>query len=213
MFARAMTVGLTRTRPLAVLLAGALALAGCGGGERQDADEPEGEFRLEVAEAEFPARQSIAERSTLRIQVRNADDRTVPNVAVTVETEPKEKGAAPSSFSQTVSDSRLADPNRPVWIVDDGPKGGTSAYANTWSLGRLAPNQSKTFEWKLTAVEAGRYTVAYRVAPGLDGKARLAKGGKTSGSFSVTISDEPVPARVGDDGEVVRGEQAGGGSN
>lgn len=213
MFARAMTVGLIRTRPMAVLLAGAFALAGCGGGERQDADEPEGEYRLEVVDAKFPERQSIAERSTLRIQVRNADDSTAPNVAVTVETEPKEKGAAPVSFSQRVSDSRLADPNRPVWIVDDGPKGGTSAYVNTWSLGRLAPNQSKTFEWKLTAVQAGRYTVAYRVAPGLDGKARLAEGGRTSGTFSVTISDEPVPARVGDDGEVVRGEQAGGGSD
>ena len=213
MFARAMTADPLRTRPLAVLLCGALALAGCGGGERQDEDEPEGEFRVEVVEASFPERQTMAQETTMRIRVRNADDRTVPNVAVTVETEPGKGGGAPASFSQAMDDSRLADRNRPVWIVDEGPKGGTSAYANTWSLGRLAPNQTKDFEWKLTAVEPGRYKIGYRVSPGLDGKARLAKGGRTSGSFDVTISDEPIPARVNDDGEVVRGEEAGAGGS
>jgi hypothetical protein len=215
MFARAMTARALRPRPVALLAAGtlALALAGCGGGERQDADEPEGDFRVEVVDASFPAKQSVAEQAALKIRVQNGGSETVPNVAVTVETEPREKGAAASAFSQRVSDPRLADPNRPVWIVDDAPKGGTSAYANTWALGRLAPNQSKTFEWKVTAVEAGRYTVGYRVSPGLDGKAKLADGAKASGSFTVTISDEPVPARVNDKGEVVRGEKAGGGSD
>ena len=33
--------------------------------------------------------------------------------------------------------------------------------------------------------------------------------GRTEGEFAVTISDRPVPARVNDDGEVVRGEEAG----
>ena len=33
--------------------------------------------------------------------------------------------------------------------------------------------------------------------------------GRTEGAFDVTISDEPVPARVNDEGEVVRGEEAG----
>jgi hypothetical protein len=213
MFARAMTARALRTRPTAVLLAGALAVAGCGGGERQDADEPEGEFRVEVVGASFPAAQSIAEQASMKIRVQNSGSETAPNVAVTVETQPREKGAEASAFSQRVSDPRLADPNRPVWIVDEAPKGGTTAYANTWTLGRLAPNQTKTFEWKLTAVEAGRYTIGYRVSPGLDGKAKLAEGSKASGRFSVTISDEPVPARVNDEGEVVRGEEAGGGGS
>jgi len=208
-----MTARALRTSPVAVLLAGAVALAGCGGNERQDASEPEGDFKVEVAEASFPAKQSIAAQARMRIRVRNADDSTVPNVAVTVETAPKQRGAAPSAFSQTVSDPRLADPNRPVWIVDDGPKGGTSAYANTWSLGSLRPNQTKLFEWKLTPVEPGTYRIAYRVAPGLSGKAKLAQGSKASGSFNVTISDEPIPARVGEDGEVIRGEEAGGGGS
>ena len=52
--------------------------------------------------------------------------------------------------------------------------------------------------------QAGTYEVSYRVSPGLTGKARAAAG-RTSGSFRVTIEDEPVPARVGSDGRVERG--------
>ena len=54
--------------------------------------------------------------------------------------------------------------------------------------------------------EAGTYTVNYRVSPGLYGKAVAANGQRTTGSFPVEISDQPVPARVNADGEVVRGE-------
>ena len=43
------------------------AIAGCGGGERQDANEPSGDFRMEVTEAEFPSKQKLAKRSTLEI--------------------------------------------------------------------------------------------------------------------------------------------------
>jgi hypothetical protein len=189
-------------------------VSGCGGGEAQDANEPEGTYRLEVAGASFPAEQSIAEGSTMRIRVRNPERRTVPNVAVTVETE----GAAGSAggltaFGQKEDDPRLADKNRPIWILDEEPKGGTSAYANTWSLGPLKGGETKTFEWKLTAVEPGSYSLAYRVAPGLDGKAKLAGGSKAKGTFSVEVADEPVPARVNSKGEVVRGEEAGAGKD
>ena len=61
------------------------------------------------------------------------------------------------------------------------------------------------------ATKAGKYSIGYRVAPGLTGKATAARG-RTSGSFEVTIDDEPVPARVGEDGEVERGVDAGGAS-
>ena len=179
-------------------------LAGCGGGnERQDADEPEGTYRLEIVGDSFPAEQSIAERSTLRIRVRNADSKTVPNVAVTVETAAKKPGGAPGAFAQSVDDPDLADPSRPVWILDRAPVGGDSAYTNTWSLGRLAPNETKTFEWRVTPVQAGDYEIAYRVSPGLDGKAKVA-GGEAGGSFRVSIDDEPPDARVGENGEVIR---------
>jgi hypothetical protein len=197
---------------LALLAVFAAAASGCGQ-TPQDENEPEGTFRVDIADASFPAKQSIAESSTMRIRVRNPEQHTVPNVAVTVETKGARPGAGPVAFAQSKDDPRLADPNRPVWVLDDGPKGGTSAYANTWSLGPLKGGQEKTFEWKLTAVEAGSYSIAYRVAPGLDGKARLASGSKARGTFAVEIADKPVPARVNGKGEVVRGEEAGAGKD
>ena len=192
---------------LAVLLCAVpLGIAGCGE-ERQDANEPEGEFTLQVVKASFPAEQTTAQPVRMRLTVRNTDDRDLPNLAVTVETEPGVKGEAPTAFGQAGTDTRLADANRPVWIVDRDPEGGESAYTNTWAMGRMFPGETKEIEWRLTAVRPGTYTVNYRISPGLNGKAVPANGQKTTGSFRVTISDDPVPARVNAKGEVVRGER------
>jgi hypothetical protein len=180
-----------------------LALAGCGD-DRQDASEPEGEFTLQILDASFPARQTTAQRSTMRLSVRNTDDRELPNLAVTVETAPP-RGAAPAAFAVAADDSRLADPDRPVWILDRGPAGGETAHTNTWALGPVSPGETKDVDFRLTAVRPGTYTVNYRVSPGLYGRAVPARGQRTNGSFHVTISDEPVPARVGPGGRIVRG--------
>jgi hypothetical protein len=186
-----------RSRWIALACSAAL-VAGCGGGEseRQDADEPSGTWRVDVVEAEFPRSQRLAEPETMRIRVRNEEDRAIPNVAVTVD-----------SFSQRSEQPGLADPNRPVWIIDDGPRGGTTAYTNTWALGRVAPGQTKTFEWEVTPVESGTHRISYRVAAGLDGKAkaRLDGGDQPEGTFTVRISDEPSQARVDpESGDVIR---------
>lgn len=194
--------------PLVLLLA----LAGCGGAERQDADEKRGSYRLEIVSASFPAQQRIAQKATMRVQVRNTDSKTLPNVALTVKTGARRPGAAPAAFGQSTGDERLADDERPVWIVDQGPAGGDSAYTNTWALGRLAPNQTKTFQWRVTAVEPGRYSLTYEAAPGLDGRAKLADGSDASGRFRVVIDDAPVDASVGADGEVVGGSSSGSGN-
>ena len=188
---------------LAIALA-ALAAAGCGS-ERQDEDEPEGEFTLEIVEASFPARQSTAQRATMRLAVRNTDDRELPNLAVTIATEGADGGDPASAFAVAAEDTRLADGNQPVWIVDRGPEGGETAATNTWAVGPAFPGQTRELEWRLTAVRPGTYTVNYRVSPGLYGKAVPANGQRTTGSFQVEISDEPVPARVNAEGEVVRG--------
>jgi hypothetical protein len=181
-----------------IALAGCAALvAGCGGeSQRQDADEPSGTWTVDVLEAEFPRSQHLAKPATMRIQVRNTEDRAIPNVAVTVD-----------SFSRRSEQAGLADPNRPVWIVDDGPRGGTTAYTNTWALGRMAPGQTKTFEWRVTPVEAGTHRISYRVAAGLDGKAkaRLDGGDRPEGTFTVRISKEPAQSRVDpESGDVIR---------
>ena len=197
-----------RSRLTMTVLATVL-VAGCGSGPRQDADEPSGSYKLEVAAAKFPASQSIAQDSRMIVTVRNDDTKAAPNVAVTVETDPSKAGQGTVAFGQRVNDSRLSDNERPVWIVNEGPPGGDSAATNTWALGRLGPGETKTFAWKVTAVEPGTYTLRYRISPGLAGKAKLAAGGRTDGTFKVTIDDKPVPARVNDKGQVVRGEAPG----
>jgi len=170
-------------------------VSGCGsGGPRQDADEPSGDYRVQVTEAKFPSSQSLAKRSVMKITVKNVDTKTIPNVAVTVK-----------SFDQRKNDPTLADPTRPQFIVNTGPSGGDTAYVGTSALGPLKPGESKTFRWDVTAVEAGPYDVKYAVAAGLDGKAKavLAGGGIPKGAFRGRISSKAPQAHVADDGTTV----------
>jgi len=186
---------------VAIALVG-LALAGCGS-ERQDEDEPEGEFTLQVVDASFPERQTTAQPTVMRLSVRNTDDRNLPNLAVTVSTEGS-GGEPATGFAMAKDDARLADASKPVWILDRGPSGGANA-SSTWSLGPIIPGETRDVEWRVTAVRPGSYTVNYSVSPGLDGRAVPASGQETTGSFRVVISAEPVPARVNGKGQVVRG--------
>jgi hypothetical protein len=173
----------------------ALASAGCGGGTRQDASEPSGTFRVDVVRASFPTKQRLAKSERLVIAVRNSGTKDVPNLAVTV-----------SSFASRSEQAGLADPSRAVWIIDDGPRGGDTAYTNTWALGRLAPGQTRRFVWRVTAVQSGTHTVKWQVAAGLNGKAKAAMADNRApeGSFTVDVSDKPSQARVDPDtGKVV----------
>jgi hypothetical protein len=194
-----------RRAPAAVLVFAALASAGCGDDERQDADAPTGTFGLDVTRASFPARQSVAEPAELRLDVRNTGSRAIPELAVTVETAGRRGGAAPAAFGTAVVGEDLGDRVRPVWVLDQGPAGGDTAYANTWALGPLARGATRRVRFAVTAARAGRYRVRWRVAPALVGDARAAPGGRTSGAFRVTISAAPVDSRVGPGGRVIRG--------
>ena len=182
-------------RLIPAALACVVFVAGCGGGgERQDADEQSGDYKVQVVEAKFPDHQSLAKRSTMTITVKNVDSKTIPNVAVTVK-----------SFDQTKNDPTLSDPRRPQFIVNRGPAGGDTAYVGTSALGPLKPGETKTFKWDVTAVVAGKYSLKYAVAAGLDGKARaiLAGGGTPKGIFTGTISNKAPAAKVADDGKTV----------
>lgn len=197
---------MTATTALAALVA----LAGCGGGARQDANEPSGTFTLDVTKATFPVKQRLADRSTLEIGVRNAGNGVVPNVAVTVTAgdtgnAPAGSTAGAAAFAEPSDQPGLADPSRPVWVLDNGPTGGVTAYTNTWALGALKPGETKTFLWHVTAVKAGTHAIKYRVAAGLNGKAKakLPGGADPEGDFTVAISRKPADARVDDNGKVV----------
>ena len=163
------------------LIALSLVLGTCGA-EGQDENEPEGNFKVDVLSASFPGRQHLAEESTLKIVVQNKDTRTIPSLGVTVD-----------GFYQRKSDASLADPSRPVWIVNEPPYDSTSALTNTWTTGPLKAGDTRTLEWKVSALRAGTYNPRYRVNAGIDGKAQAESfdGGPATGSFTVRISREP----------------------
>ena len=277
---------------VAVLVgAAALGTSACGGGERQDADEPEGEFPVEIAAAEFPARQRLAQTSELTLTVRNAGDETIPDLAITVftdadtgtevsadeaagigadseetatdkegETIPEEElgnavdqalqeeleeqaeseetetseaetaatdqelPQAQGAFSVLSQQAGLAIPSRPVWILEQGfPRvagteagpappgelsgagGAEAAQTNTFSFGPLEAGDERELVWEVTPVQAGTYTVHYRIAAGLQGKAVAVNpdGTVPEGEFVVRISDVPPQTRVDDSGRVV----------
>jgi hypothetical protein len=186
----------------------ALGLAACGSEERQDENEPEGKFEVEVVDASFPAKQKLAKRSELSITVRNSGEATVPNIAVTVD-----------GFDTKLQDPDLADPSRPVFVINGqpreigdfaeskelAPEGGETAYVDTWALGPLKAGDEQTFTWSVTAVRAGAYKIAYKVAAGLDGKAKAVDetGAAPAGVFIGTIDDTPPDTRVAEDGVTV----------
>lgn len=188
---------------LSALLAG-----GCGGGTRQDSREPTGSFPMKVVRASFPLKQSIARETKLELWVRNTGLRTVPNVAVTID-----------SFQYTSHYPELADDKRPIWAIEQGPGpiakppveseevslsgGAGTAYVNTWAMGPLAAGQTRDFTWRVVPVKSGVYTVRYTVAAGLSGKAKAVSGvglfrrrSPVQGQFAVYIRPAPRVTHV-----------------
>ena len=164
------------------LAALSLAIGACGQ-EKQDENEPTGKFKVDVVSASFPGRQHLAEEATLRIEIQNKDSREIPNLAVTVD-----------GFGQRHENDEFADPERPVWLVNEPPHNSSSALTNTWTVGRVPAGQTSTLNWNVTALRAGTYTVRYRVAAGLDGKAIAESfdgSGPAKGSFIARISRAP----------------------
>jgi len=181
--------------PCAALVA--LGLAACGGGSRQDASEPSGTYRVRIVRSSFPPRQHLAAPARLVVEVRNTSRKTVPDVAVTVD-----------SFSTRSERADLADAQRPIWIVDVPPEGSTTAYTNTWALGPMFAGETKRFVWRLTPVVAGTHRLRFRVAAGLNGNAKAVLAGDRVPEREVTvrISSRPASARVDPEtGAVVHG--------
>jgi len=204
------------------LLGAGVALPACGGSDAdsQDADEPAAEFPVEISTAKFPARQRLAETSDLELAVENVGSEQIPDLAVTL---CLDSCNADGSFSLRSEQSGLANPNRPVWILeqdypklaepatsarelDDEPTAGAeAAQTNTFSFGPMAPGDELRAVWRVTPVRGGTYTVHYELAGGLTGKARAvtADGSPAEGSFVVTISTKPPEASVDPDGKIV----------
>jgi hypothetical protein len=216
----------------------ALGVAACGGGSRQDVTEPSGNFPVKVTKASFPLHQRLAEASPaaqhsestgvdLELAIKNVGDQTIPDLAVTIYTGEQKAdavstGSGQGSFNIRVDEPNLANPNRPVWILEEEyPKlitpgvtlrninraptaGAAAAQTDTFRFGAVAPGDSKDIDWRVTPVKAGTYTVHYEVAAGLEGKAKAVTkdGSPVKGEFVVTISSKAPQTCVNDAGQV-----------
>ena len=181
----------------------ALLVSGCGGGTEQNHGEVKRSYAMRIVSASFPGKQSIARPTSMSVDVRNDSSHLVPDVAVTVD-----------SFSYVEKYPELASDKRPIWVVEEGPGtpaklpvqsqaisppgGGQTAYVNTWALGALKPNATRTFTWKVVPVKPGAHTVHVAVSAGLAGnaKATLASGGPVGQSFAVQIAASPPATHV-----------------
>jgi hypothetical protein len=200
------------------IAAGAL-LSACGGGQSQDANEPSGNFPVRAA-ASFPSFQRLAQHSRMVVVVHNTGTKTIPNVAVTIcnvtcaYPAPRGTGSSTGAFSANISQEGVANPSRPIWIVDTPPApcfaptcsqggsgGAVTAYSNTWALGALAPGKTATFVWHVTAVQPGVHVVAWEVAAGLNGKAKAV--GARKGQIKVLVRKAPAKTYVTNSGKVV----------
>lgn len=184
---------------LATVVCGLLvaSAAGCGGDERQDADEPAGTFEVQVVTASFPEDQSISQDAPMRIVVRNAGKQAIPDLAISL-----------SGLSDRNPAPGLADPEQPLWIVEKQPGAAATADGFTWAMGRLPPGGTSEFELSLNPAVPGTHQVKWTVAAGLNGKAmaRSSSGARPAGTFTVRVSDTPPPARVDPDtGKVITG--------
>jgi hypothetical protein len=203
------------------------AVSACGGGERQDVTEPSGNYQVQVAKAKFPNRQRLVETSNLELEIKNVDDQTLPDLAVTIYTGKSKAGVTATgsgqgSFNIPLDQPELANPNRPVWILENQypklltpgvtvknldqapPAGAAAAQTDTFQFGAVRSGDSKDIVWRVTPVRAGTYTVHYEVAAGLQGKAKAvtADGSPVKGEFVVTITSKPPQTCVNDAGQV-----------
>ena len=187
-----------RSRPTMAALAAAVLLAGCGGAPRQDENEPEGSYRLEVADATLPG---------LAVDRRELDD-AGPRPQRRLEGRAQRRGDGRDrsgkpgegtvAFGQRVDDARLSDPERPVWVVDEGPEGGDSAATNTWALGRARrPARPRRSAGRSPPSSPAPTRSSTASPPASTARRTLAGGGRTDGSFKVAHRRQAGPRARG----------------
>jgi hypothetical protein len=217
-------------RGLAPVCLAAIAVTGCGSGPRQDANEPKGDFPVQVLSASFPAAQRLATTSNMVVVVRNPGPKKIPIVSVTVKcrSEPAKGGSggspsgpgATGGFAYRTTFRGVADAARPRFVLntiptrtprqyDNGrldPLERSSSYVDTFPLGPLAAGRTATFRWNVTAVKSGPYRICYRVNAGLNGKALAvpaSSGERIDGEFVGVIAQKPPQAHIGANGKTV----------
>jgi hypothetical protein len=191
---------------------------GCGGDSGSDGEAPS--YRAEVVTAGFPAEQRLGETALMRVGVRNVDDETIPALTIGVTIGGPDGEASALPFGVRDPQPGLAEPDRPVWVLAEHypklagstePGGAEGASNKTYTFGPLKPDRVTEAVWKLTASRTGRYELRFEVGARNGSEAEVEGPGGTvpGGSFTVTISEEPVETTVTDSGEVVEIEKPG----
>lgn len=191
-----------------------VSLAACGSKERQDENETAGDFEVEVTQAKFPTRQQLAETSDLELTIGNSDTEDIENLVITVYTGDTQ---ADGSFNERVEQEGLADPNRPVWILenefpkcvvaDDGTAGegcATETDLLTTPLEEQATAGAETASsntYSFGPLPAGEeLTAIWQVTP--------VKGGNFTVHYEVAAGLDGKAKAVSADGSPVMGEFA-----
>lgn len=199
------------------LIMGALSAAlfayGCGGSDDggQFANEPTGEFPVEVIETDFRPLQTVARTYNLTIAVRNSGDETIPAINTEIDLPGRDSTLA---FAYGDKQQGLAMNQRPVWVVEEGwPKlagtvgrgGATTSDRRTFEFGELEPGDTANMVWRVVAVRPGNYRLRYQVTAGLgpDTRAVDANGRLPQGVLPVRITDFARLTEVNNRGEVV----------
>ena len=169
-----------------------LTASGCGDDDNNNANEEP--WRVAINNVSFPIEQKLGQTSDFKIRVSNESTKPLPNVAISID-----------SFYYRDEQPGEADPAKPFWIVNRGPIGGTTAFVQTWALGKLDVGASKTFVWHVTAARAGAKTVKYKVQAETEGvvDTRLPDGQAAQGTTAAVVSPKAPRATVGKDGEVI----------
>lgn len=197
----------------------AIFLASCGESS-PSAGEQSRNYKLEVVNAQFPAKQQLGETALLRLGIRNSGKQTVPFLTVSISIAGKEGQSSALPFGIRDPEPGLAQPDRPVWVLaahypklagDSRPGGTSTSSQKTFDFGPLKPGATVRGVWKLSAVKAGHYDVLYAIGAGLTGvaKAKTASGVAPGGTFSVQIAPRGRNVEVTDSGQVVEIHEGG----
>ncbi len=188
-------------------------VAGCGGDDEggQFANEPSGEYPVEIVNAEFKPRQEISNTYDMKLSVRNTGDETIPALNTSISLPGMGSTLA---FAYRDPQKGLAMPQRPVWVMEEGyPKlagtvgrgGAGNANRRTFNFGELPAGETADMIWRVTAVRPGDYRLAFRVAAGLSGEAVAvdAAGDDPVGVLPARISARPILTKINENGKVV----------
>ena len=202
-------------------LSAALFAAGCGGGDDdgQFANQPTGDYPVEVVDASLKPLQTVSKSYELTIGVKNTGDKTIPGINTTINLPGMGSTLA---FAYGDKQQGLAMNQRPVWVVEEGwPKlagtvgrGGTAnANHRTFEFGQLKAGDTANMVWRLVAVRPGNYKLQYEISAGLGPGVTAvdARGDVPTGILPVHITDFARLTKVNDKGQVVpisRAEQA-----